>query len=72
MKPKLRTIIHNAVQKAHRGGALKSPDIPAVEIEEPKAQAHGDFSTNIAMVMASIQKMAPRLPRRCGWDHCPD
>jgi arginyl-tRNA synthetase len=60
MKPKLKTVIHIAAQKAHRDGALKSPDIPAVEIEEPKAQAHGDFSTNIAMVMASIQKMAPR------------
>ena len=60
MKPKLKTIIYNAIQKAHRDGALKSPDIPAVEIEEPKVQAHGDFSTNIAMVVASIQKMAPR------------
>jgi arginyl-tRNA synthetase len=39
---------------------LNSADIPAVEIEEPKAQAHGDFSSNIAMVMASVQKMAPR------------
>ena len=29
-------------------------------MEKPKVEAHGDFSTNIAMVMASLQKMPPR------------
>ena len=60
MKHKLKAIIHDAVLNAHQDGALNSSDIPAVQIEEPKAQAHGDFSSNIAMVMASVQKMAPR------------
>jgi arginyl-tRNA synthetase len=60
MKHKLKAIIHDAVLNAHQDGALNSSDIPAVEIEEPKAQAHGDFSSNIAMVSASVQKMAPR------------
>ncbi|MCK5204918.1 MAG: arginine--tRNA ligase, partial [Desulfobacterales bacterium] len=39
---------------------LPSDDIVETEVDEPKAEAHGDFSTNIAMVMASVQKMPPR------------
>ncbi|MGD9349965.1 MAG: arginine--tRNA ligase, partial [Desulfobacterales bacterium] len=60
MKRKLRDLIYSAAKSAHEKGDLPSADIPVVEIEEPRADAHGDFSTNIAMVMASIQKMAPR------------
>ena len=60
MKQKLRDLIYSAAKNAHEKGDLPSADIPAIEVEEPRADAHGDFSTNIAMVMASIQKMAPR------------
>jgi arginyl-tRNA synthetase len=60
MKQKLQDIIYNAAKSAFEKGDLPSGDIPEIEVEEPRADAHGDFSTNIAMVMASIQKMAPR------------
>ncbi len=60
MKLKLKNIILEAARAAHENGELTSAEIPEPEIEEPKARAQGDFSTNIAMVMASIQKMAPR------------
>jgi len=60
MKNKLKQLIQEAAAKAHQNGDLPSPDIPEVEIGEPKAASHGDFSTNIAMQMASIQKMPPR------------
>ncbi|MGD9199870.1 MAG: arginine--tRNA ligase, partial [Desulfobacterales bacterium] len=60
MKAILKDLIIEAAGRAHRNGDLPSDDIPDVEIEEPRADAHGDFSSNIAMVMASIQKMAPR------------
>ena len=60
MKQKIKNLIINAVGRAHQKGDLPSADIPEVEVEEPRAEAHGDFSTNIALVMASIQKMAPR------------
>ncbi len=45
---------------AHRAGALPSSEFPEIEIEHPKVKAHGDFATNIAMVSAATQKMAPR------------
>lgn len=60
MKNKLKQLIREAAAKAHQNGDLPSPDIPEVEIGEPKAASHGDFSTNIAMQMASVQKMPPR------------
>ena len=60
MKQKLQDLIYSAAQNAFKKGNLPSGDIPEVEIEEPRADAHGDFSTNIAMVMAAVQKMAPR------------
>jgi len=60
MRQKLADIILFAARKAFEKGRLASGEFPAVEIGEPKTAAHGDFSTNFAMVMASAQKMPPR------------
>ena len=53
-------MIFEAASTAYQKGDLPSSEFPEVEIEEPKAASHGDFSTNIAMKMASSQKMPPR------------
>jgi arginyl-tRNA synthetase len=60
MNADLKSLISKAAEKAQKSGDLASADIPEPNLEEPKSAAHGDFSTNIAMVMASVQKMAPR------------
>ncbi|WP_299977066.1 arginine--tRNA ligase [Desulfobacula sp.] len=60
MKHTIKRIVLDAAQKAFENGALVSEQIPEMEIEEPRHQAHGDFSTNFAMVSAAVQKMAPR------------
>jgi len=60
MKKKLQKLIYNDTIAALNNGGLNSSEFPPAEIEEPKVEAHGDFSTNFAMVMASLQKMAPR------------
>ncbi len=60
MKNIIKKIILKAANKAFKNSLLKSDNFPEMEIEEPKHTAHGDFSTNFAMVSASIQKMAPR------------
>lgn len=60
MKETLKAIIHKAIQNAHNSGVLPASDVPEIEIEHPKIQTHGDFASNIAMVSASTQKMAPR------------
>ena len=60
MKQKIIDLITKASQTAHQKGDLPSAEIPEIEVDEPKIRDHGDFSTNIAMVMASVQKRAPR------------
>ena len=60
MKNKIENMICKAAKKAFANGELPSSDIPDVIMEIPKAESHGDFSTNIAMVMASAQKMKPQ------------
>ena len=60
MKQKIKNMIYNASKDAYDNGDLPSSDFPEIEVEEPNAGSHGDFSTNISMVMASIQKMPPR------------
>ena len=60
MKQKIKELIYKALKQAYQKGDLPSSNFPEVEIEEPKARMHGDFSTNIAMIMASSQKMAPK------------
>lgn len=56
----LRGVISEALKKANDCGSLTIGDMPEIMLEEPKNEAHGDFSTNIAMVMAKAQKMPPR------------
>ena len=60
MRNKIKTIVDTAVKTAIQNGELSPQTLPEILIEEPKAALHGDFSTNIAMAMASFQKMAPR------------
>jgi len=60
MKQKIKNIINNALKNAYDKSDLPSSNFSEIEVEEPKAGSHGDFSTNISMVMASIQKMPPR------------
>ncbi len=72
MKQKLKKLIWDAVKTAYEDNALPSSEFPDVEIEEPKVEKHGDFSTNIAMKMASIQKMSPRKISEIIIDHISD
>jgi arginyl-tRNA synthetase len=60
MKDRIKDIILAAARRAHAQGALRSNEFPPVLVEEPKLASHGDFSTNFALVSASVQKAAPR------------
>ena len=60
MKQKIKNLILKAALNAHEKGDLPSSEFPDVEVEAPRVESHGDFSTNIAMVAASTQKMQPK------------
>ncbi|MDO9565957.1 MAG: arginine--tRNA ligase [Candidatus Desulfaltia sp.] len=60
MKQKIKNLILKAALNAHEKGDLPSSEFPDVEVDTPRIESQGDFSTNIAMVMASVQKMQPK------------
>jgi len=60
MKNRIKKLIVEAASQAQAKGLLSPTDYPEVNVEKPKVGAHGDFSTNFAMVIGSLQKMAPR------------
>jgi arginyl-tRNA synthetase len=72
MKNLLKEMILAAASAAHQKSIFPSPDFCEVAIEEPKADSHGDLSTNMAMQMAKTQRMAPRKIAEILIDHLDD
>jgi len=52
-------MVLDAARTAFERGLLPSDQTPEFEVEIPKHEGQGDFSTNFAMVSAKLQKMAP-------------
>ncbi|NLV63155.1 MAG: arginine--tRNA ligase [Clostridiaceae bacterium] len=59
IRSQIETAIKNAVSAAVTKGKLPDIELPAIMIEKPREEAHGDFSTNIAMQMARQARKAP-------------
>ncbi|MBN8261576.1 MAG: arginine--tRNA ligase [Xanthomonadales bacterium] len=61
MKAQLRALIEQGLTALRTAGTLPA-DLPSPEfvIERPKERAHGDFSTNAAMLLAKAAKANPR------------
>ena len=72
MKNHIRKLVLEAARKAYDAGVLPSDAFPAVEVEEPKIESHGDFATNFAMLSAKVQKMPPRSIAQALVDHMVD
>jgi arginyl-tRNA synthetase len=61
IKESLHQMMHSAYQKAVLTGQfLPEASLQSFVVEVPKDSGHGDYSTNIAMVMAKQLKKAPR------------
>lgn len=60
MKKKLVALLEKAINSCLKKGTLKKTDIPFIEVELPREGAHGDYASNIAMVLASSQRENPR------------
>jgi arginyl-tRNA synthetase len=60
MKTALKSILVNALNSAFEAGEIPAGAIPDVEVEVPRQITYGDFSTNIALVLASQLKTQPR------------
>jgi len=56
----IETAVKNAVNQAVAAGELTDIEIPKITLEKPREESFGDLSTNLAMQMAKLAKMAPR------------
>ena len=52
MKNTVRELISDALNRAKTNGDLTLDSDPNIVIEEPKDKKFGDYSTNVAMLMA--------------------
>ena len=60
MKQKLESLLLNAVETLKTDGILERELNPQINIERARDQQHGDFATNLAMMLAKPAKMNPR------------
>lgn len=60
VRSEIRQAFANAVARAVAAGELTGP-APEIMLETPKDKSHGDFATNLAMVMTRQERKAPRV-----------
>lgn len=56
----IKELLTEAARAAKAAGALAFEELPAFEVETPKLAEHGDFASNLAMLVASQAKRPPR------------
>lgn len=56
----LADALAGALMAARRSGAIKVDEAPDFAVEVPREKDHGDFATNLAMLLAKPARMAPR------------
>jgi arginyl-tRNA synthetase len=61
MKNRIVAIIEKALAACRLQGLLTAAEAPVIEVELTKDPSHGDYATNIAMILASREKKNPRL-----------
>jgi len=60
IKHRLTALVKEAASACIAEGLLKLENLPPVEMEMTKEAAHGDYATNLAMILASSARMSPR------------
>jgi arginyl-tRNA synthetase len=60
MRELLRDLVRKGLENCFTDGSLHSGCIPNIVIEKPAHEEHGDFATNVAMLLARYEKKAPR------------
>lgn len=60
MKDSIRHLIQQALNRLTDDGVLPAGLTPAIQVENTKDKTHGDFASNIAMMLAKPAGMKPR------------
>lgn len=61
LKNELKNIIDSAIKTAMEENALAEVALPSYVLETPKDKSHGDYATNVVMLMTKTLKMNPRV-----------
>ncbi len=72
LKEDLQKLIASSLQSLQHQGDLAETGLPEIKIERTRDKAHGDFSSNIAMVLAKPLQTAPRQLAELIVRHLPD
>ncbi len=60
IREKLANKVQQALMEAKDAGELAFKELPEITLEQPKGKNFGDFTTNVAMVLARQVQKAPR------------
>ncbi|MHB1041994.1 MAG: arginine--tRNA ligase [Eubacteriales bacterium] len=60
MRVEVSTLLTVALNAARASGSLKVDETPEFVVEVPREKEHGDFATNLAMLLARPARMNPR------------
>ena len=61
MKEKIVNLLEESTRLCVSEGIFEVKNLPFIELEATRDEAHGDYATNVAMVIASQAKKNPRL-----------
>lgn len=60
VKRKICDLIKQSIEKCAKDGVISEVSKIDIELSVPKQESHGDFSTNVALILASRDKKNPR------------
>ena len=60
MKLRLTGLLEKSIQKNIEGGLLPTVNLSRIEVELTKDSSHGDYASNVAMILAAQAKKNPR------------
>lgn len=60
MKEQLESLLAAAVATLQQQGTLAADVQPRIQLDRPRDKSHGDFATNLALMLAKPAKMNPR------------
>jgi len=60
IREKIKNLVEQAVKQTQEQSSLPDFILPTIEIERPLEKEHGDYASNLALVLAKLIKQSPR------------
>jgi arginyl-tRNA synthetase len=72
VRESLKDALRQAAEAARAGAALSFESLPEIGLEVPKEKSHGNFASNLALVLAKAARQPPRDTAAILVEHLPD